>query len=373
MAVNQNEGDRSSKPWIVAGAIAVLAIVMVLVFTDRDRVVQVWIYIVDRKWKDSPAGPDPAAVELQAQQRIAELQESFKAYSEGELDFRNLLPDVARYVEDYPDRMEGHILLAQVNMKLERWEPALKHLDRALSIDPDSYQLQKLAGTCAAKLQRWPQAEAHLRSAMSMQADRDIHLMLGNVYFQTQRYEPAEQQFNLAMQKSGQTPPHKALSGLAALRSKQGQHREALTLVDDAIFFSKADGTVSPWTYPLQKVFILMEAGEMDVAGAMLIAVINDQPEASYTLEYAKLQARLWAHQDRAAAIPGMYEDLVSRLIADPERDPAVLGEALADLAHWRLEMNQRDRAAASLSTLRSIRPDHPRLGELEARLGSGQ
>ncbi|MEM1355585.1 MAG: tetratricopeptide repeat protein [Planctomycetota bacterium] len=361
MVVLPRARARSGRAWVVAVAVVLLVAVV--------GAAAVWVY-VDRQ-HNTNTGPDPEAARRQADLRIQSLQEQFKAYSEGDLDFRNLLPEVRRFVTDYPDRTDGQRLLGQLYAQLGRWDDALAHFDRALEIDPDDAALHELAGTCAGKLGRWDEAESHLKSAMAMRTNRDLHLMLGNVYFQTERYDLAEQQYATAITTSAQSPPHKAYSGLADLRSREDRHDEALRLVDDAIDWGAHDADVKAWTYPLQKVRILMDAGQMDAAGAYLIAVIDAEPEATYTLAYVKLQARLWSHQGRAAVIPGVYEDLVSRLIADPDRDTVVLGEALADLAYWRLELDQPERAAQTLRSLRSVRPDHPRLGELESRLAT--
>lgn len=361
MVATPNRQKRLARAWLVAvGVLAVLGViaaVALVVYRDRQQ--------------NNTTGPEPAAIEQQAQRQIEELREQFQAYSNGDLDFRNLVPEVDRYTQTYPDRPEGHILLGQVYMKLERWQPALDALAKALAIDPDYFQLQKLAGTCAAKLGRWEQAEDHLRQALAMQAERDVHLMLGNVYYQTQRYEQAEQQYNLAIQKAGATPPYKAYSGLADVRGKQGQYAEALQLVDEAIGWSGADAEVKPWTYPLQKVRLLMDAGRMDDAGQLLAVEIHDDPAASFTFDYVQLQARLWAHEGRVEAIPGLFAELAERLFLDPERDPAVLGDVLAELAHWRLELGRTDTAADALARLRTVRPNHPRLGELESRLNA--
>lgn len=355
--VQINPRRTAARTWpivlLLVMALGIIAAVTVLVLMDRGN---------SEPNNRSQAVGDPDA-------EIQELQNQFKVYSENRQDFNNLLPEVQQFADRYPDRADGFILLGQVLMKLDRWEPALGPLGRALEIEPEFFQLQKLAGQCAAKLGRWADAEAHLNKALAMNADRDVHMMLGSVYFRTDRLDLAEAQYLLAIDKGRMTPPHLAYSGLADVYSEQGRTPEAFKQIDQAIRWADADQEVDPATYRLQKVRLLLDAGRIDDAAALLRVISSDAPRTTGTLPFARIQARLWDERGQRQAIPGLYAMIYDEQVKAQDPDTAMLAELLADLAYWRLELGQAELAARTLRDLRALSPNHPKLVEFEAQV----
>lgn len=322
-----------------------------------------YIVVVNRGGPpDDPTPRDTAAEEM------AQLQEQFKRYMENRLDFTDLLPDARAYTKRHPDDPAGYILLAQVLMKMERYGEAYPALAEALRDNPDHFELQKLTGTCAAKLGLWEDAERHLLAAHDLKEDETVILQLGNVFYETDRLDEAEEMYVAAKALSGMTPPHKANAGLAEVYAARGDLDRALQFISLAIRWADGDSEAEVWVYQLNKVRLLFDAGQWAAGEQLLRQTRAEYPEAVYLLAGARLRARLYAQQGDLPSAARELENLVYAPAGqtDPER-----ADILAELAHWQLEAGNTARAGEAVAALRALVPEHPRLAELEARLAA--
>jgi tetratricopeptide (TPR) repeat protein len=310
-----------------------------------------------------------------AHEEMVALQEDFKRYVENRLDFIDLLPDAKAYTRRHPDAVAGHILLAQVLMKLELYGEAYPSLSRALELENrgGNFELLKLTGTCAAKLGVWGEAERHLLAADALRPDDiTVVLQLGNVYFQTGRLEDAEESYQHALNANRTTPPHKAYAGLAEICAARGQYDEAQPFINRAIRWANEDGEAQAWVYQLKKVRILFDAGQWAAGESLLISTQGESPEATYTLPCTRLRARLHGHHGEPLRAARDYELLISGVVDTATFTDAERAEIYAELAHWHLEAGNPDRAGEAVAELRRLVPGDPRLAALEARLRGG-
>lgn len=308
-----------------------------------------------------------------AQEEMVALQEAFKRYVENRLDFIDLLPDAKAYTRKHPDAVAGHILLAQVLMKLELYGEAYPSLARALELENsgDNFELLKLTGTCAAKLAQWDEAEQHLLAADALRPDDiTVVLQLGNLYFQTDRLDAAEAEFERAKRISSTTPPHKANAGLAEIYAARRDYGRALRVIDKAILWAENDSETEAWAYQLKKVRIHFDAGQWDAGAALLLRIQGESPEATYTLPCTHLRARLHGHNGEPLKAARDYELLLSGVIDTATFADAERAEIYAHLGYWHLEAGNAERAGEALAALRRIAPDHAMLRELETQLG---
>lgn len=308
-----------------------------------------------------------------AQEEMVALQEAFKRYVENRLDFIDLLPDAKAYTRKHPDAVAGHILLAQVLMKLELYGEAYPSLARALELENsgDNFELLKLTGTCAAKLAQWDEAEQHLLAADALRPDDiTVVLQLGNVYFQTGRLEDAEESYQHALNANRTTPPHKAYAGLAEICAARGQYDEAQPFINRAIRWAKEDSGAEAWAYQLKKVRIHFDAGQWDIGAELLRTTQRDSPEAVYTLSCTALRARLNGHHNEPLRAARDYELLLSGVVDTATFTDAERADIYAWVAYWHHAAGNAARAREALVELRRADPNHMMLRELETQLG---
>lgn len=340
---------------MVVVALAVLAVVGTTTFILLNR-------------DTGPAPPPPDAVDPEAE--IVALQEDFKRYIENQLDMIDLLPAVKAYTRRYPEHDAGYILLAQVLMKMELYSEAYPALDRALVGNADNFELQKLTGTCAAKLGLWGEAEAHLLAADALtQDDETVVLQLANVYFQTGRLDEAFSRYEKALKLSGSAaPPHKANAGLAEVYAARGDYENALKRIRSAIRWAGADSEAELWVYQLSHVRILFDSGQWERGDALLGSTQGENPELIYRLPFARLRARLQAHEGRPDMAAGELSIIANPAFAPEGQTDREKADILAEYVYWCLEAGDTAQAQEPLDALRALMPDHPRLIELEAR-----
>lgn len=308
-----------------------------------------------------------------AQEEMVALQEAFKRYVENRLDFIDLLPDAKAYTRKHPDAVAGHILLAQVLMKLELYGEAYPSLARALELENsgDNFELLKLTGTCAAKLAQWDEAEQHLIAADALRPDDiTVVLQLGNLYFQTDRLDAAEAEFERAKRISSTTPPHKANAGLAEIYAARGDYGRALRVIDKAITWAQNDSETEAWAYQLKKVRIQFDAGQWDIGAELLHTTQRDSPEAVYTLSCTALRARLNGHHNEPLKAARDYELLLSGVVDTATFTDSERADIYAWIAYWHHAAGNAARAREALVELRRIDPNHMMLRELETQLG---
>ena len=320
--------------------------------------------------------PDRASldpIETASRDEIAALQEQFKRYIENQLDFTNLLPQVKAYTREHPDSVAGHVLLAQVLMKLAQYSEAYPALTQALAGNPDNFELLKLTGACAAKLERWDEAEQYLKDADAINPeDMTVILQLGNVYFQTGRLDEAEAAYERAQPLSGTSPPHKAYAGLADIAAARGQFQGnggALNLIRRAIAFGERDSEADVSAYRLKKVRILFEDGQWEAGANFLREAQREDPSVVYSLPSARLRARLAAHRGDLSGAASEIALLASGVVAAEDQTDYERADIYAELAHWQLRAADREGATDTLEALRTLMPSHSRLADLEARL----
>lgn len=312
---------------------------------------------------------DPAPPRDTSNEEIARLQEQFKRYIENQLDFTNLLPEVKAYTRDHPDSVAGHVLLAQVLMRLEQYAQAYPALTQALEGNPDNFELLKLTGACAAKLERWDEAERYLTEADALKEDQTVVLQLGNVFFQTGRLDAAEEAFTRAKAIRSESPPHKANAGLAEVHAGRGDYARALTMITLAIKWAGGDSEADISAYKLKKVRILFDAGRWDEGAQLLRVTMQEHPGVVYTLPSARLRARLAEQRGDLSGAAGEIGLLASGVVAAEDQTDRERADIYAELAHWQLKAGDTAGAADSVQALRDLMPSHARLAELEAQL----
>lgn len=320
--------------------------------------------LLDRNADDNPPPPDAGDPTAE----IIALQEDFKRYVENQLDMIDLLPAVKAYTKDYPDQDAGHILLAQVLMKMELYSEAYPALDRALAGNADNFELRKLTGTCAAKLGLWDEAEEHLLVADALKKDETVVLQLANMYFQTGRLDQAEEAYELAKRMSGMTSPHKANAGLAEVYAARGDYETALKKIALAIKWAQGDSEAELWVYQLSMVRMLFDDGQWERGGALLNTTRSGNPDVMLTLPFARLGAREKAQQGDFEGAISELALIASPAVAPPGQTDRERADILAEYAYWCLEAGDADQASVPLEALRALMPGHPRLAELEAR-----
>ncbi|XAM01550.1 tetratricopeptide repeat protein [Phycisphaeraceae bacterium D3-23] len=309
-----------------------------------------------------PPDADPVA-------EIIALQEDFKRYMENQLDMIDLLPAVKAYTKRYPDRDAGYILLAQVLMKMELYSEAYPALDRALAGNADNFELRKLTGTCAAKLGLWDEAEVHLLAADALKEDDEtVVLQLANLYFQTGRLDEAFARYEDAKKLSGSTPPHKANAGLAEVYAARGDYENALKKIALAIKWADGDSQAELWVYQLSMVRMLFDDGQWERGESLLDTTQGDNADLVLRLPFARLRARLQAHQGKPGLAAGELAIIANPAFAPEGQTDREKADILAEYAYWCLVAGDTAQAQEPLDALRGLMPEHPRLAELEAR-----
>jgi predicted Zn-dependent protease len=332
---------------------------------------------VDRWAGDADAErPDRASAAGVAAQLEALQAEVNAAMNDGQA-----LPRLEARVRDFtrrhPGPWEGHLLLAQVRLRLSMWEPAYDSLTRALADQPESEELNRLAGDCAAKLGRLEQAERHYRAAIAAAgegADSDMHAALGRLYLATDRVDLAEQAFNnsiAARYARGQDVNwrHKGHAGLADVASLRGDFDTALTQIDQALRFAESDSQADVTGYRIQKARLYMDAGRDDEAATMLAYAWSQEPEAQWRIESARLRATLFeraGEMDKAVNHVKLVCDMVQ--LSEDRRDDT-LANLYALLARWQIKAGRTDAARLALDNARTLWPDQPQLDALRAQL----
>jgi len=357
------------RPRSAGGALKPTVIALVMLALAGGLVLAVFL-------QQSGRGATDPVVDPEAQDReLAVLQEMFKETLEGGGDIRNMLPDVTDFIDRYPDNIDGHILHAQVLLKMEQWSLAYPPLALAVDERGDDFELLKLTGMCAGKLSKWEAAQTYLEAADAMRKDVTVMLALGNVYYQTGQYEAALIAYQDAHDNFGQMLPHKAFSGLADVYDAMGNREDADENLRRADRYVQEDSETDKWTYRLQRVRITMERGEWDDAKQMLNQVAGDYTAAIYTLPYARLNARRHEHEGRPEkAVGGFLLVLADILFRDEDEEAVTIGyhaDVLAELAQWQIRAGKETDAAATIRDLKTLNATHPALVDLEAALAN--
>lgn len=291
------------------------------------------------------------------------------------------LPRIEARVRDFtrrhPGPWEGHLLLAQVRLRLSKWQGAYDALTRALADRPNAEELNRLAGDCAAKLGRLDEAERHYREAVAAAgdaADSDMHAALGRLYIATDRIGPAEQAFRDSIAarhaRGGDVNwRHKGHAGLADVAALRGDFDTAQREIDQALRFADSDSKADVTGYRIQKARLYMNADADEDAATMLAYAWSRDPDAQWRIESARLRATLYeraGEMDKAVNHVALVCDLVQ--LSEDRRDDA-LANLYALLARWQIKAGQPDAARVALDNARTLWPDQPQLEELRAQL----
>jgi len=101
---------------------------------------------------DSTAPPPPTQEEIN--QRLGVLQQAFQTALQEKQDLKRIAARADAFVQEHPDEPGGYVLLAQARMGLKQWAPAYAAWEKSLSFDEDAFELNKMAGLCAASSAR---------------------------------------------------------------------------------------------------------------------------------------------------------------------------------------------------------------------------
>lgn len=307
---------------------------------------------------------------------LATLQEDFKTALQEKRDLTRVLARTKRFTEQHPDQLAGHILLAQTQMREQRWGPAYASWTRALELGPGVYEQYKMAGFCAARLDRLEQALGHYQDAVDAAGDRadyEVFASIGRLHLAMDNPDAAEQAFTRALNAPGTGDKtnwkHPGYAGLANVAAVRGEFEQAHQHIDRAIKLANLDSNADLVGYHLQKARLYLDADQPDNALAMLTTTWQQFDDAQERIESARLRAALYERADqtdKAVTHIAYVCDLHQR---DPDRKDPVLAEFYALLAKWQLKAGQTQNARTSISNLRTLAPDHPDLAELKQEL----
>ena len=303
----------------------------------------------------------------QIDDRLGALQQAFQSALQEERDLGRVASQARLFTQDHPDEPAGHMLLAQVQMRLNQWESSYTSWTRALELDPDVFEVHKMAGFCAAKLGRIKQAEAHYRGAIDLVGDRADHKVfasLGQLYLVLNDLDAAERAFKSAIDAPGTGKKtnwkHAGYAGLTDVAGQRGAYEKADELIDRAIKLSKVDSDADTVGYQIQKARLYMDAGRSDDALAVLTSLSNQNANAAMRIESAQLRARLYEQADDLERAVNHIATVCQLYQMQPDRKDDQLADFYALLARWQIKAGRYDAARTSIANLNMLQPEHP-------------
>lgn len=329
---------------------------------------------------DKAPGENTTKRTTQSAQQIADelaaLQQEFQTVLQEKLDLPRFEARARDFAKRNPGETDGHVLLAQVRMQMQRWEEAYASWLRALEDMPEGFELNKMAGFCAVKLDRLAVAEQHYRDAVRVSgdaADCDVYAALGRLMIARGDTDAAELSFKRALDAPAPGEKtnwkHAAYAGLADVASLRGDLETAIQHIDLAINLANADSQADRAGYFIQKARIYRDAGQPEQAVAMLIFAWDQEPDAQWRIESARLRAALHEQAgelEKAVRHVAFVCDYHQR---DPDRRDRIVAEYVALLAEWQIKAGLKNQAMISLDNLATLAPEHARLPELRAKL----
>lgn len=333
------------------------------------------IYLLATQGK-TPRQDDNKPTQEQIDNELASLQQEFQTLIQEKVDLTRFEAKAKDFARRFPAEPDGHVLLAQVQMRLEQWAPAYDAWVVALRDRPGEFELCKMAGFCAAKLGRLEVAESHYQEAVRVSgnaADCDVFAALGRLYLAMGDASAAEQAFTKALDAPAPGEEtnwkHEARSGLANVAAMRGDFDTALSEISRAIRLAGADSNADTAGYYIQKARIYADASRDDDALTMLNETRRAFPKSLWRIESARLRARL---HEKAGELPEAIryvQSVYGFLMVDEQRDDAVLADFAALLADLQIKAGQLDAARISLHNLEALAPHHPQIDTLRNRM----
>jgi tetratricopeptide (TPR) repeat protein len=146
------------------------------------------------------------------------------------------------YVALVPASSSAHQWMAICYVRLGEQDAALKEAAAALVLDPGSTDSRVLRGGILASRGQYDEAVAELRAAVDTDPSKNvIRLDLAKVLDEAGRHDEAEREYAAILAQQPQDGA--ALTGLGALRAKQGNLREGVDLLRRAVAIDPANDT----------------------------------------------------------------------------------------------------------------------------------
>lgn len=336
--------------------------------------VLVYFAVNQRKTPEGPTNIVLSPVEIEA--RLADLQQQFQTALQEKEDLTRLRSAIKLFTKEAPDEPAGHVLLAQIRMASNRWSGAYEALAQALELDPQAYELCKMAGFCAARLGHVEQAKIHYTAAVNVsdqRPDNEVYTSLGRLNLALSDDLAAEQAFEQSIRApapGGKTNwKHESYAGLADVASYRKLHDKAHEWVDRAIKHAKLDSSADLVGYQIQKARLFADADRPDDALAMLTHTWQTYPDSQRRIESARLRARLYEQAQELGKAVNHIAYVTDTHQRDPDRKDATLADFYALLAAWQIKAKQTDAARIAVQNLATLAPEHPALVKLRSDL----
>ena len=327
----------------------------------------------------SGTGPDnttPALTQEEIDAKLGTLQEQFQSAMQEQQNLSRILARAKLFTEDHPEQVPGHILLAQLRMRMQEWEPAYESWTNALKLDPGVYEICKMAGFCAARLGRLNRALKHYEEAVDAagdQADNEVFASIGQLHLSLGNLDAAEAAFTKSLNAPGAGEKtnwkHMGYSGLANVAAVRGDFEEAHQKIDRAIKFANSDSNADIVGYNIQKARLYLDERRPNDALLMLTTTWQQYNEATLRIESARLRARLYELKGELDQAVNHIAYVCQTHQTDPDRQDEMLADFYALLAEWQIKAGQKDAAKTSLQNLKTLEPEHPAIADLEASL----
>lgn len=334
------------------------------------------LFAVFRPSDNPEAGKPVAVTQSEIDAELGALQEALQSALQEKKDLSRLYAKARLFTERFPGEPAGHVLLAQICLGSQRWSDAYLSWTRALELDPDGYELWKMAGFTAAKLGRLEESRAQYTQAAAIQGDRtdsDVFTSIGRLELVLGNLTEAEQAFTRALDAPGigekTNWKHEAYAGLADVASVRGDHDKAHELVDRAIKLAKIDSSADLAGYHIQKSRLYMDAGDHEQALTMLTHTWQLYPTSPQRIESAELRATLYEYAGDLARAVNHIAYVCETYQNNPQRIDDQLADYYALLATWQLKAGQLDAATTSVHNISTLVPTHPKLAELQQKL----
>jgi tetratricopeptide (TPR) repeat protein len=318
---------------------------------------------------------DPAPpTQEEINQELGVLQQAFQTALQEKQDLTRLAAQARAFTEEHPETQGGYVLLAQTRMGLKQWDQAYKAWDKSLSFDQGAFELNKMAGLCAAKLGQVEQALRHYQRAVeSDKADNEVFAALGRLHLSLNDVDSAEAMFKQAVDARAPGEKtnyrHEAYAGLADVSAVRGDIDTALSWIDRAIKMAKLDSSADSAGYHIQKARIYMDAGRDEDAVTMLGYTWSEFADAPWRIESARLRAKLYERANKIDNAANYVQTITEYHRMSETRDKETLANFTALLADWQLKAGRTEDAKISLHNLQTLAPEHPAIDGLKARL----
>jgi tetratricopeptide (TPR) repeat protein len=320
--------------------------------------------------------PPPQATQAEIDAELGALQQDLQTALNEKQDLTRIAAQARAFTEDHPDEQGGYVLLAQARMGLKQWDRAYSAWDSALRDDDEAFELNKMAGLCAAKLGEIDRALSHYERAVAAtndQADSEVYAALGRLQLALNNVDDAEAMFNRSAEARGPGEKtnykHEAYAGLADVAAVRGETEAALTWIDRAIRMAGLDSEADDAAYHIQKARIYMDADQDQDAVTWLGYTWSEFADSPWRIESARLRAKLYERADQLDTAVDYLQSITEWHRLDEGRTDEVLAEFTALLATWQVKAKRYDDARISLYNLETLAPDHPAINDLRTAL----